>query len=187
MRAKKRVLREKTLRRLRQQTESSREKKSLLIGRRLFRTRLYQRARRLLCYAAIDGEVQTRRILEKALADGKEVFVPVVIDRERRHMVAAQVKDLEKDLVHTGHYGIPHPLRLSSREIALKTLDLIVLPGVTFDRQGNRLGRGGGYFDRFLSRVPAEVPRVGLAFRFQVVARLPRESHDQPVERVITD
>ena len=187
MKAKKRALREKTLRRLRQQPESSRERKSLLIGRRLFRTRLYRRAKRLLCYAAIGAEVQTRPILEKALADGKEVFVPVVTDRERRHMVVAQVKDLEKDLAHTGPYGIPHPLRLSSREIPLKTLDLILLPGVTFDRRGNRLGRGGGYFDRFLSRVPASVPRVGLAFKFQVVARLPRESHDQTVERVITD
>ena len=187
MRAKKQVLREKTLRRLRQQPESSREKKSLAIGRRLFRTRLYQCARRLLCYAAIDGEVQTRRILEKALSDGKEVFVPVVTDRQRRHMVVAQVKDLEKDLAHSGPFGIPHPLRLSSREISLNTLDLIILPGIAFDRQGNRLGRGGGYFDRFLLRVPAGVPRVGLAFRFQVVERLPRESHDQPGERGITD
>ena len=102
-------------------------------------------------------------------------------------MVVAQVKDLEADLAHKGHYGIPHPLELSSREIALDGIDLILLPGVAFDRRGNRLGRGGGYFDRFLSRVPAEVPRVGLAFRFQRVARLPRELHDQPVERVITD
>jgi len=187
MRAKKRVLREKTLRRLRQQPESSRERKSLLIGRRLFRTRLYQRARRLLCYAAIDGEVQTRGILEKALSDGKEVFVPVVTDKKRRHMVVAQVKDLEKDLAHTGHYGISHPLRLSSREIPLNTLDLIILPGVAFDRQGNRLGRGGGYFDRFLAGVPARVPRIGLAFKFQVVKQLPSESHDQPIWRVITE
>jgi len=187
MREKKQALREKTLRRLRQQPESSRNKKSLAIGRRLFRTRLYRRAKRLLCYAAIGGEVQTREILEKALSDGKEVFVPVVTDRSRRRMVVAQVKDLEKDLAHKGHYGIAHPLRLSSREIPLSTLDLLILPGVAFDGQGNRLGRGGGYFDRFLSRVPPSVPRVGLAFRFQVVAKLPSETHDQPVSRVITE
>lgn len=187
MRAKKQALREKTLRCLRQQSESSRQKKSLIIGRRLFRIRLYRQAKRLLCYVAIDGEVQTRRILEKSISDGKEVFVPVVTDRTRRHMVVAQVKDLEKDLAHRGHYGIAHPLRLSSREIPLSALDLAILPGVAFDRQGNRLGRGGGYFDRFLSRVPLSVPRVGLAFRFQVVAKLPREAHDQPVDRVVTE
>jgi len=187
MRAKKQALREKTLRRLRRQPESSRNKKSQAIGRRLFRTRQYRRARRLLCYAAIGGEVQTRGILERALSDGKKVFVPVVTDKSRRHMVVAQVKDLEKDLAHQGHYGIAHPLKLSSREISPGTLDLVILPGVAFDGQGNRLGRGGGYFDRFLERVPARIPRVGLAFRFQVVAKLPSEAHDQPVDRVITE
>ncbi len=187
MKAKKRALREKTLRRLRQQPESSRKKKSLAISRRLFRTRLYREAERLLCYAAIGGEVQTRGILERALSDGKELFVPVVTDRARRHMVVAQVKDLGKDLAHKGHFRIAHPLKFSSREISLSTLDLVILPGVAFDGQGNRLGRGGGYFDRFLSRVPARVPRVGLAFRFQVVAKLPRETHDQPVSKVITE
>ena len=187
MKAKKRALREKTLRRLRQQSDSSREEKSASIGRRLFRTRLYRQAKRLLCYAAIDGEVQTRGILERALSDGKEVFVPVVTDRARRRMVVAQVKDLEKDLTHRGHYGVPHPLKLSSREIPLSTLDLVILPGVAFDRRGNRLGRGSGYFDRFLARVPARVPRVGLAFRFQRVAKLPSEAHDQPVDQVVTE
>lgn len=187
MKARKQVLREKILRRLRQQSESSRQSKSLAIGRRLFRTRYYRKAKRLLCYAAIDGEVQTRPILEKALSDGKEVFVPVVTDRARRTMVAAQVKDLEKDLAHRGHYGIPHPLRLSSKRISLRSLDLILLPGVAFDRRGNRLGRGGGYFDRFLAALPDGAPRIGLAFKFQLVERLPVETHDVPVSRVITE
>ena len=187
MRAKKQALREKTLRLLRQQPESSRRKKSLAIGRRLFRTRLYREAQRLLCYAAIHGEVQTRGILERALSDGKEVFVPVVTDRTRRHMVVAQIKDLGRDLARRGHFRIPRPLKLASREISLSRLDLVILPGVAFDGQGNRLGRGGGYFDRFLVRVPARVPRVGLAFRFQVVKHLPREAHDQPVDQVVTE
>lgn len=187
MKANKEALREKTLRRLRQQSESSRQKKSLIISRRLLRTRLYRQAKRLLCFASIDGEVQTRTILEQALSDGKKVFVPVVTDKVLRHMVVAEVKDLEKDLAHKGHFGIPHPLRLSSKEIPLGSLDLILVPAIAFDRLGNRLGRGGGYFDRFLERVPAGVPRVGLAFKFQVVDRLPSEGHDQPVSRVITE
>lgn len=187
MKAKKEALRAKILRRLRRQSESSRLEKSSVIGRRLFRAPLYRRARRLLCYVAIDGEVHTRHILKKALSDGKEVFVPAVTDKARRHMGIAQIQDLERDLAHRGHYGVPHPLRLASEEDSLKGLDLVIVPGLAFDRRGNRLGRGGGYFDRFLVRVPAEAPRVGLAFRFQVVNRLPLESNDQPVTRVITD
>jgi len=180
-------LRATTLRRLRAQSESSRKKKSLAIGRRLLRTQAYRRAKRLLCYVAIDGEVWTRPILERALADGKRVFVPVVTDRTRRHMVVAEVRDPEKDLAHKGHYGIPHPLMLTSKEIPLRRLDLVIVPGVAFDKTGHRLGRGLGYFDRFLERVPASTPTVGLAFKFQTVQRLPVESHDRPVQRVITE
>ncbi len=187
MKAKKQALRDQTLQCLRQQTESSRQAKSLLIGRRLFRTSFYRRAKRLLCYAAMGGEVQTRGILEKALSDGKRAFVPVVTDKEQRRMVAAEITDVEKDLAHRGHHGIPHPLKLSSRRIALSSLDLILLPGVAFDRRGRRLGRGAGYFDRFLAEAPARIPRVGLAFGFQVLKELPSEPHDQPVCAVITE
>ena len=181
------TLRRTTLRRLRQQSESSRQKKSLAIGRRLFRTRFYRQAQRLLCYAALSGEVQTRALLEKALLDGKKVFVPVVTDKARRHMVAAQIKDLEKELFHPGHYGVPHPLRLSTREISLKTLDLVIVPGVAFDARGNRLGRGLGYFDRFLSRFPRSVPRVGLAFECQMVPEVPARRHDERMQAVVTE
>ncbi len=173
--------------RLRRQPEPIRQAKSRKIGQKLQRTPLYRRAKQVLCYVAFDGEVETRGILERALSDGKKVFVPVVTDKARRRMGVAQIKDLETDLAHKGHYGIPNPLKISSREISLSGIDLILLPGVAFDRQGSRLGRGAGFFDRFLSRVPVGVPRVGLAFRFQVVARLPREEHDQPVQKVITD
>lgn len=184
---KKQLLRKRILTRLRDQPERLRRIKSGRIARALRRLPEYRKAQAILCYVDFDGEVQTRAILEKSLSDGKKVFVPVVADRARRHLVVAQIKDLEKDLAHRGHYGIARPLRLSSREIPLSTLDLVILPGVAFDGQGNRLGRGGGYFDRFLSRVPPSVPRVGLAFRFQVVAKLPSETHDQPVSRVITE
>jgi 5-formyltetrahydrofolate cyclo-ligase len=173
--------------RLRRQPEPLRRVKSVRIACALRRLPEYRKARAILCYADFDGEVQTRAILEKALSEGKKVFVPVVTDRTRRHRVVAQVKDLEKDLAHRGHYGIAHPLRLFSKEIPLAKLGLVILPGVAFDVQGGRLGRGGGYFDRFLPKVPLSVPRVGLAFRFQVVAKLPREAHDQPISRVITE
>lgn len=187
MKAKKQALREEILLSLRQQPEPSRQAKSLQIGRRLFRTAYYRRAKRLLCYASVGGEVGTREILEKALSDGKQVFVPVVTDTKTRSMVAARITDLSKDLAHRGHYGIPHPLRLTSRRVSSKSLDLILLPGVAFDRHGGRLGRGAGYFDRFLAEVPARVPRVGLAFGFQVLKNLPREPHDQAVCAVITE
>ena len=181
------LLRQRTLRRLREQSEKSRQKKSLVIGKRLFRTESYRRAQLILCYVAIRGEVETRPILEQALFENKRVFVPVVTDKARRHMVVAEIKDLKKDLSHKGAYGIPHPLRLLAKEISLKKLDLIVVPGVAFDAKGNRLGRGLGYFDRFLERVPETIPCVSLAFRFQMVREIPMQSHDRAVQKVITE
>lgn len=184
---KKETLRRTVLRRLRRQSDSSRRKKSLAIGRRLFRISFYREAERLLCYVAIDGEVQTRPILEKALRDGKKVFIPVVTDKNRRHMVAARIKDPQKDLSHRGHYGIPHPLKLSAQEISLEKMDLVIVPGVAFDGQGVRLGRGLGYFDRFLSRIPASIPRIGLAYECQMAGKVPARPHDERMQMVVTE
>ncbi len=176
-------LRRRILSRLRRHSPAARLKKSERIGRRLQCLELYRRAKRILCYVAVDGEVETRPILAQALADGKQVAVPVTNPR-RKTILPGKIRNVARDLTRRGAFGIPEPKR---RPVPLKALDLVIVPGVAFDRQGRRLGRGGGYFDRFLARIPASVPRVGLAFRFQVVKSLPRESHDQPVSRVITE
>lgn len=82
-----------------------------------------------------------------------------------------------------GAYGILEP---SGAEIAPEQLDLIVLPGLGFDRQGRRLGYGGGFYDRFLARVGARVTTVGVGFDGQLLAGLPADPHDQPVHMVVT-
>lgn len=177
-------LRQKLLRKLRQQPERDRLERSLQIGRSLRRSPLYRRAKRILCYVAFDGEVETRPILKQALKEGKRVAVPVTF-KEKREMVAVEIQDLKQDLVRIGAFGISEPAFL--RRLNPKELDLIIVPGVAFDREGQRLGRGGGYFDRFLEKLPPQVPRIGLAFRFQLLKKIPWESHDQPVTRLITD
>ena len=140
----------------------------------------------MLCYAAIDGEVETGPILAQALADGKRVAVPVALRRGSR-LVPAEIRDARRDLSSHGLFGVPQPTRMTGRRVRPEKLELILVPGVAFDRRGRRLGRGKGYFDRFLSQVPASVPRIGLAFGFQVVRAIPFEPHDQPVRTVITD
>lgn len=181
----KRALRRRLLRKLRAQSKATRRVKSLKVERKLRRSSLYRRAKSILCYVAHDGEVETRPILEQILADGKRLAVPFTVP-EKRRLIGAEIKDPALDL-EPGPYGIPHPKRIYGRRVAYRQLDLVIVPGVAFDREGRRLGRGGGYFDRFLEKVPKRVPRIGLAFRFQVVKTLPAETHDQPVTRVITD
>ncbi len=182
----KQFIRQRILRRLSTQSKDLRLKKSLAIERVLGRSSLYRNARVILCYVAVDGEVETRPILEKALADGKRVAVPALRCGSRR-LIAAEVWNLDSDLKKTGPFGIPQPTLAHQRIIRPEDLDLLLVPGVAFDMKGGRLGRGGGYFDRFLSCVPAGIPRLGLAFRFQVVKDLPSEMYDQSVMRVLTD
>ena len=179
-------LRRQILSRLRRQPSETRLRKSLRIGQRLRGLAVYRRARRILCYVAVDGEVETRPILAQALLDGKQVAVPVAIPHRKR-IFPARIQDSARDLTRRGAFGIPEPENAAGRRIALNRIDLVIVPGVAFDRRGRRLGRGGGYFDRFLARIPSSVPRVGLAFQFQRVKSIPWEPHDQPVSRVITE
>jgi 5-formyltetrahydrofolate cyclo-ligase len=178
-------LRQRLLRRLREHPERARQAKSRAIGRRLRRLKMYRRAKTLLCYVAFDGEVETRAILRRALDDGKRVAVPVTVPSTKR-LLAVEIRDPDRDLDVKGHFGIPHPAR-TGRRIPKAKLDLVLMPGVAFDRRGHRLGRGGGYFDRFLSRLPSRARRVGLAFEFQLMKELPVESHDLPAHAVVTE
>ncbi len=139
-----------------------------------------------MCYAAISGEVETRQIIRKALLDGKRVAVPVTVASKKR-LIAVEVSDPKRDLQGKGPLGIPEPHPKKRLSFARKKLDLVLVPGVAFDAHGRRLGRGGGYYDRFLSTLPGGVPKIGLAFRFQVVDDLPFEKHDKPVSLVLTD
>ena len=82
-----------------------------------------------------------------------------------------------------GHYGILEPAQ--KRFCEIKALDLVIVPGVAFDRRGNRLGRGKGYYDGFLSRLPKDTPSIGLAFDFQILPTLPTTPTDVSVRSVI--
>ncbi|MDR1925956.1 MAG: 5-formyltetrahydrofolate cyclo-ligase [Planctomycetaceae bacterium] len=90
-----------------------------------------------------------------------------------------------------GRFGILEPMsqiwKLAERRVELDSIDVILVPGVLFDRECNRLGRGGGYYDRFLARLPEKNIRVGLCFAMQIFNSIPKEIHDQRVDIVITE
>ena len=84
------------------------------------------------------------------------------------------------------HFGIYQPRKGHVKEVPLQDIDLIVVPGIAVDKNNVRLGRGHGYYDRFLCAVPNHTRTIGLAFDFQVVEYLPQDSHDVPVWKTIT-
>jgi len=115
---------------------------------------------------------------------GKRVCVPVIL-KEERHLIAGEIKDRREDL-ESQHFGIYQPKSGRVKEVPLEDIDLVVVPGIAFDKKNMRLGRGHGYYDRFLSGLPKPTKAIGLAFDFQVVENLPQDSHDIPVWKTIT-
>jgi len=172
------------LRRLKQQGENERRRRSKAIRSKLFRLAVFRRAKTICCYVALPYEVDTWKMIEEMLTKGKRVVVPVS-QPKRRTLRCSEVRDPASELV-PGAHGVREPRPGAVRPVPLRELDMVVVPGLAFDRRGHRLGHGHGYFDRFLARVPKTVPTVGLAFRFQVLDRLPAASHDQAVRTLLT-
>ena len=143
----------------------------------------FRSARAIMIYLAIPGELDADEVAVAAWRDGKTVLVPKVRP-EQRDMIAARIRSLATGLV-AGSYGIREP---AEDEVwPLEAIDLIVVPALAFDRSGVRLGRGGGFYDRFLAHPQVEAVKCGLAFDEQLVEALPADAHDWPVDMLVTD
>ena len=173
------------LRRLKQQEEDARRRRSRAVWRKLFRLTAFRRARIIACFVGLPYEVQTWQLIEQMLAKGKRVAVPWIQPRSKR-LAFSEVHDPSAELA-PGAFRVwePRP-RVRRRVVRPRDLQLVIVPGLAFDRRGHRLGHGFGYFDRFLSRLSETIPTVGLAFRFQLLDRLPIASHDRAVRTVLT-
>lgn len=178
-------IRERILTLLRNHNEEERKVKSLAISEKLFRLDEFQRAETVLFYASFDGEVNTFEMIQKAHKIGKKIALPTII-QEKKHLIPTVINDVEDDL-EEGPFGILQCKSDKGTQIPLEELDLVVVPGVAFDQSNNRLGRGGGYYDRFLEKLPQKTPSVGLAFDFQIVETLHCDKYDLPVSCVITN
>ena len=181
----KKSLRQEIKARLETLSLEERRKNSLLILERLFRLDAIRRARTVCFYVGMDTEVDTSPMIGKAIGMGKRVFVPRV-NLENKELKLFEVRDIRADLA-PGALGILEPDPSKAKPADSEDLDCVVVPGLAFDRQKHRLGRGAGYYDRFLAKLSARVFKVGLAFSFQVFPEIPHEEHDQVLDEVITE
>ena len=161
--------------------------KSLRIGRTLLDLPLLNNCATLLIYVAFRSEVQTLPIITTLLESGKTVAVPLTLVREKR-LRSIIIKDPEKDL-SPGYCGIPEPKTslIHNKTIDPTVIDLVIAPGSVFDRQGGRLGYGGGYYDRFLAMKVPQATRIALAYELQIVDKIRLEPHDQTMDMIITE
>ena len=158
-------------------TEAQIEEKSAALGRLFAETQAYKAAGTVYGYLPYNQEVRTLPMLRKALEDGKKVAVPKVYGDEMRFIL---LEDLS--LVEKGYSGIPEPI--ADGPVADDPTALVLMPGLAFDPQGHRIGYGGGFYDKFLSREP-DHPTVALCYDFQVFPRLDTEDFDIPVDLVL--
>ncbi|HLF18920.1 MAG TPA: 5-formyltetrahydrofolate cyclo-ligase [Candidatus Omnitrophota bacterium] len=178
-------LRERILTLLRNQKEEERIKKSLSIKDKLFKTKLIQEAKTILFYASFDGEVDTFEMIRQASQLGKRIGLPIIQSKQKQIIPA--LWDVHESLVE-GPYGIRQPQNHPTKRFSMEELDAVIVPGVAFDRNNHRLGRGGGYYDRFLAVLPKEIPTIGLAFDFQCIDSIPGlGDHDVRLSRVVTN
>jgi 5-formyltetrahydrofolate cyclo-ligase len=158
-------------------------RKSRAACRHLIEIDQFARADAVMVYMPVPGEVDAMPLALAAWQRGKTVLVPKVF-WDHKHMVAVTCKSIDDEMVET-RYGIREPV--GGEVWPIEQVDLIVVPALAFDRAGNRLGRGGGFYDRFLAQPGVRAVRCGLAFREQVVDELPAETHDRPVHLLATD
>ena len=171
------ALREQIRQRKRAMTNQEIAEKSCLLGQMLTATDEYRRAKTVYGYLSFNQEVRTLPILEQALRDGKRVAVPKVCGDEMRFVYISDFSRVEKN-----SFGIPEPI--DDEPAARDKTALVLMPGLAFDAQGNRIGYGGGFYDRFLAQEP-EHPTVALCYDFQMLPKLETEEFDVPVDRVL--
>lgn len=141
------------------------------------------RGRRLALYAAVRGEVGTGLIRAVCLAAGATLFYPRVMDDGSLSFFPHGAADGWT----RGRFGVPEPAAVGGAAGIREGFDVVVVPGLAYDRRGRRLGQGCGYYDRFLRSLAGSPVTVGLAFPWQIVPEVPVNDRDVPVDVVVTE
>jgi 5-formyltetrahydrofolate cyclo-ligase len=133
---------------------------------------------------SVGSEVSTQDVVTEARRRGVRVVVPVTVPAERRLLLTELVDGVT---LVPGPFGIPEPPPDARVLVAIDALGAVVVPGLAFDPQGNRLGWGAGYYDRLLVGVGPRIPVVALAFECQIVAAIPSLGHDVRMSAIVTE
>lgn len=146
----------------------------------------YQMAKWVLFYVDVRDEVRTSRAIRRALQSPKQVVIPYCVEDQLQLFHLSDWGELTP-----GHFGVLEPLpELREREQSLvppSQIELVLAPGVAFDRLGRRLGHGKGFYDRLLATMPPSTTLIGLAYESQMFTHLETQPHDIAMHRVVTE
>jgi 5-formyltetrahydrofolate cyclo-ligase len=173
----KKQLRREIREKKRAMSEAEIQEKSRRLGELFVNSQLYRSAKTIYGYLPYNQEVRTVPMLERAMADGKRVAVPKVYGDEMKFIYLDDLSAVEK-----GYAGIPEPV--ADTPVADDETALVLMPGLAFDRDGHRIGYGGGFYDKFLAQEPNH-PTLALCYDFQMLPELHTEEFDIPVDQVL--
>lgn len=156
--------------------------KSSKIKEKLFKLDAFRDASTILFYVSYGNEVFTHDMIKECLAAGKKIVVPIS-NKKNRSLILSELRNW--DDLEIGSYGILEPRKECIKKFSIGEIDLIVVPGVAFDKNGNRIGHGKGYYDNLLKN--SKCVSIGLAFEMQIVDGISIDENDIPVDIVITN
>ncbi|MDR3600549.1 MAG: 5-formyltetrahydrofolate cyclo-ligase [Desulfosporosinus sp.] len=163
--------------------KQERESRSWIIQQKLQDLPEFQQAQTVMLFLNFRDEVDTTALAEAVIAAKKRLILPRCAPQGI--LLPIEVRDLTKDL-EVGAWEIREP-KLTNEEVKPSEIDVIIVPGAGFDLHGNRLGYGGGYYDRFFMRLNPLTPRVALSFECQVIEQVPVDRHDIKMTMLITE
>ena len=173
--------------RLRAMAPAARAEASLVICQAAANLPAFLKSRCVALFAPLQTEPDIHPLIEEAWAQGKRVVLPLMIKHGSRPELDWHAVTSWDDVVVPGPFGLREPDPLRCPRVAMTELDCAFVPGLAFDHEGFRLGRGGGFYDSFLSLAPAKISCVGLMFSLQIIALVPREPHDQALRSILTE
>lgn len=169
--------------RLTAMSATARIAKSKAICRQIVESEQFHRAGVVMAFLSLPHEVDTTLLILHAWQQGKTVAVPK-ISWEQRHMIPVEITSLETGL-HTDHMGLRNPV--NGNPIPFQDINLVITPGLGFDRSGNRLGRGRAYYDRFFAGDKITAARWGVSFTEQLCETIPHDATDIAMHAVVTE
>jgi len=161
------------------------KEKSKIIMEKIMTSDAYRKARSLMVYVDFRNEVGTESLISRALEEGKRVSVPITGIKEKK-LTPSELLEYPGDL-EPGAWGILEPRKSCVRPVDPMDLDMVIVPGVAFDSGGNRLGYGGGFYDRFLPGTRPGTVYLAPAFEVQMVENVFPGPLDVPVHIIVTE
>lgn len=181
----KEVIRQRALSKRRSLSSQQIHSRSERIGERLFALSVFRKAKLVLFYISLPEEVQTHGMIKGCFREAKKVAVTTV-DCATGEIVPFEIKKPDFDLI-CGAFDIPEPAEKDRYPVYLPEIDLVVVPGVAYSEKGERIGFGGGFYDRLLRQLRPDSTSVAVCFECQIMDNVPCEEHDVSVDCIVTE